>query len=215
MSERKETKSRLKTAFEQAKGEAVQQDQSAIQYSILKHDVDTANSLYTEFLHKTSQAGLELAQQRNNMNIIQPAQIPRSPEGPRAALAILMALMLSLAGGVGLAFVLEKFDTSIKNVGDVNRFAQLPTLGVIPSIASTPARRLASKRGNKSLFQYRRPQQVYCHAANQIPMVIRREPNRLYMLSTLADSRLCQKHTGLSGPRSFYPPRAARQRQYC
>ncbi len=139
----------LNSALEQAKGEAVQQDQAAIQYSILKQDVDTANSLYTEFLHKTSQADLELAQQRNNMNIIQPAQIPRSPEGPKAALSVLLAFVLSLAGGVGLAFVLERFDTSIKNVGDVNRYAQLPTLGVIPSIAFVRARGLASKRRNK------------------------------------------------------------------
>lgn len=139
----------LKTALEQAKGEAVQQDQAAIQYSILKQEVDTANSLYTEFLHKTSQADLELAQQRNNMNIIQPAQVPRSPDGPKAALSILMAFVLSLAGGVGLAFVLERFDTSIKNVADVNRYAQLPTLGVIPSIATVRARGLATKRKNK------------------------------------------------------------------
>ena len=135
----------LATALEQAKGEAVQQDQAAIQYSILKQDVDTANSLYTEFLHKTSQADLERAQQQNNISIIQPAQIPRSPEGPNPALLILLASILSLAGGVGIAFVLERFDTSIKNVGDVNRYAQLPTLGVIPSIATVRARELASE----------------------------------------------------------------------
>ena len=135
----------LKTALEQAKGEAVEQDQAAIQYSIFKQDVDTANSLYTEFLHKTSQANLELAQQRNDMNIIQPAQIPRSPEGPKAALAILLAFGLSVAGGAGVAFVIDRFDTSIKNVADVDRYAQLPTLGVIPSIAPASTRRLASK----------------------------------------------------------------------
>ena len=138
----------LKASLEQAKGEAVQQDQAAIQYSILKQDVDTANSLYTEFLHKTSQADLELAQQRNNMSIIQPAQVPGSPEGPAPALLILLAFVLSLAAGVGVAFVLERFDTSIKNAGDVNRYAQLPTLGVIPSIGSVPIRGLASGRRN-------------------------------------------------------------------
>ena len=142
----------LKAALEQAKGEAVQQDQAAIQYSILKQDVDTANSLYTEFLHKTSQADLELAQQRNNISIIQPAQIPGSPEGPAPALLILLAFVLSLAGGVGVAFVLERFDTSIKNAGDVNRYAQLPTLGVIPSIDSVPFRELASKHRKRRII---------------------------------------------------------------
>jgi succinoglycan biosynthesis transport protein ExoP len=138
----------LKVAFEEAKVEAVRQDQAAIQYNILKGDVVTANSLYTEFLHKTNQANLELAQQRNNINVIQPAQIPKSPDGPTSALAILMAFVLSVAGGVGLAFVLERFDTTIRNVGDVDRYVQLPTLGVIPAIKRTRApSRLEKKNG--------------------------------------------------------------------
>ena len=49
-----------------------------------------------------------------------------------------------------MAFALERFDTSIKNVGDVNRYAQLPTLGVIPSIATVQARELASKSSRRS-----------------------------------------------------------------
>lgn len=138
----------LRTALEQAKAEAVQQDQASIQYSILKQDVETANSLYTEFLHKTNQANLEVAQQRSNINVIQPAQVPKSPQGPAPALAILMALVLSLAGGVGLAFLRERFDTTIKNVGDVGRYTQLPTLGVIPAIRVARARAaLARKNG--------------------------------------------------------------------
>lgn len=141
----------LNAALEVAKGEAVQQDQAAIQHNILKGEVDTANALYTEFLHKTSQADLELAQQRNNMSIIQPAQTPRLPEGPRPILAILMAFLISVAGGAGLAFVAERFDTSIKNVGDVSRYAQLPTLGVIPSIAGALATKRRDKKNRSSI----------------------------------------------------------------
>ena len=138
----------LKTALEQAKADAVQQDQAGIQYSILKQDVDTANSLYTEFLHKTNQANLEVAQQKNNINVIQPAQVPRAPGGPSPALAIMIALALSLAGSVGLAFVLERFDTTINSVRDINRYTQLPTLGVIPAISVTRNRAIPTKNKN-------------------------------------------------------------------
>ena len=138
----------LKTALEQAKADAVQQDQAGIQYSILKQDVDTANSLYTEFLHKTNQANLEVAQQKNNINVIQPAQVPRAPGGPSPALAIIIALALSLAGSVGLSFVLERFDTTIKSVRDVNRYTQLPTLGVIPAINVIRNRAIRTKNKN-------------------------------------------------------------------
>src|SRR6185436_8401572 len=42
----------LKAALEVAKSEAVNQDQAAVQYNLLKQDADTARSLYDEFLHK-------------------------------------------------------------------------------------------------------------------------------------------------------------------
>jgi len=123
----------LKRALEQAKADAVKQDQAGIQYSILKQDVDTANALYTEFLHKTNQANLEVAQQRNNITVIQPAQ-PGSPDTPSPLLPISASFLLSLGLGVGIAYISERFDKTIKNVGDINRYAQLPTLGVIPAV---------------------------------------------------------------------------------
>ena len=138
----------LKMALDQAKAEAVEQDQAAIQYHILKQNVDTSKSLYTEFLQKTNQANLEVAQQRNNVNIIQPAKLPKSPDGPTRGLTVLLASLLSLTGSAGLAFLLENFDRTIKNVGDVNRFTQLPTLGVIPSVIGRKQRRLV-KAGDK------------------------------------------------------------------
>src|SRR5262249_15459796 len=53
----------LNAALEQAKNEAGQENQKTIQYSLLKQDVDTTKALYTDFLQKTSQAYLEVAQQ--------------------------------------------------------------------------------------------------------------------------------------------------------
>src|SRR5262249_41147346 len=51
----------LKTALAQSKGEAVQQNQDVIQYNILKTEVDTAKSMYQDFLQKNNQAQLEVA----------------------------------------------------------------------------------------------------------------------------------------------------------
>jgi capsular exopolysaccharide synthesis family protein len=125
----------LKLALSQAKGEAVQQNQAAIQYNILKKEVDTANSLYTEFLQKTSQARVEQAQQTNNIRLIEPAGVPLDPVGPRRLMTVALGLMLSLMAGIGLAFFLEYLDNTIKSVDDIHRYTQLPTLAVIPSIS--------------------------------------------------------------------------------
>ncbi|HKY03663.1 MAG TPA: polysaccharide biosynthesis tyrosine autokinase [Blastocatellia bacterium] len=143
----------LKTALAQAKQEAVRQNQDAIQYNILKQEVDTAKSLYTDFLHKMSQARAEVAQQHNNLHMIQPAKVPRGPIGPGRFRIILFGFLVSLAGGVGLAFFLEYLDSTIKTVEDVGRFIRLPALGVIPAISTRGPRQVSPKKRHAELVQ--------------------------------------------------------------
>ena len=59
---------------------------------------------------------------------------------------ILIGLLVSLIGGVGLAFFLEYLDNTVKSVDDVVRIAQLPTLAVIPSINTETTRALSSRK---------------------------------------------------------------------
>ena len=129
----------FKAALAVTKGEAVRENQTFIQYNILKQDVDTARSLYTDFLQKTNQAKAQVAEQHNNLRIIDRASIPKKPVGPKRALMITLALAVSLMGSVGLVFLLESLDNTIKNTEDVSRYVQLPALGVIP-VFGTSAR---------------------------------------------------------------------------
>lgn len=135
----------LRTALGQAKGEAIQQNQDAIQYNILKQDVDTNKALYQDFLGKASQANAQRAEQQNNLRVIEPAQVPNWPVGPRRMFTIVLGLLLSTAAGVGLAFFLDYLDNTIKTVADVGRYAQLPALSVIPAVATSAPRRLSAK----------------------------------------------------------------------
>ena len=133
----------LKAALERSKNEAVQQNQAAIQHNIYKQKVDTAKSLYTDFLHKTNQAKIQAADQHNNNKLIDPARVPASPIGPQRMRSIMIWLFLSLAVGAGLALGLDYLDNTIKTVEDVGRYAQLPALSVIPAISK---RRMGKRR---------------------------------------------------------------------
>ena len=126
----------LNAALDRAKGEATQQNQLAIQLTVLKQNLDTTKSLYTEFLQRSSQAKIQVVEQNNNVRIIQPAKLPRSPIGPNRWATILASLGLSLMLGVGVALLIEYLDKSIKTVDDVVRYTQLPTLAVIPTVPS-------------------------------------------------------------------------------
>ena len=139
----------LKAALAEAKAGAAEENQRAIQYSLLKQDVDTAKALYTEFLQKTNQAYLEVAQQHSNIRIIAPARVPKIPVSPSRLRTVLLGLVLGLAGGFAMAWILERFDDSIRNADDVNRLTHLPALAVIPAIGSN--RSLLKGRNRKGI----------------------------------------------------------------
>jgi capsular exopolysaccharide synthesis family protein len=124
----------LKAALARSKSDAVQENQAAIQYSILQQDLETAKALYTEFLNKTSQARMQLAEQYNNVRLIEAAEVPDGPIGPNRRNTILMWLVLSLALGIGLAWLLENLNTTVRSVDDVNAAVQLPVLAAIPAL---------------------------------------------------------------------------------
>ena len=135
----------LKAALAEAKQEANAQNQANIQYNILKQDVETNKALYQDFLQKTNQANAQLAEQQNNFRIIEPAQVPGIPVGPRRVLTILIATLLSSGLGLGLAFFLDYLDNTIKTVEDVSRYTQLPALSVIPAAGTAAARRMSGR----------------------------------------------------------------------
>jgi len=135
----------LKAALDRAKGEAVQQNEANIQFTLLKQDVDTAKSMYTNFLQKTSQAQIQQAEQHNTMHIIESALPPVSPVGPNRLRTIMIGFFVSLMAGFGLALFLDYLDNTIRSVEDVARYAQLPALGVIPAISSRRAQKLLAK----------------------------------------------------------------------
>lgn len=139
----------LQSALNLAKAEAAQQNQAAIQFNILKQEVETNKSLYTDFLQKTNQARIQEHEQHNNMKMIDPPQVPGAPVGPNRLRTILIGFFVSLVAGVGLVFFLEYLDNTVKTVEDVSRYTQLPALSVIPAISGRKPRLLAGGGNGK------------------------------------------------------------------
>ena len=126
----------LKGLLERAKVETVAQNQTAIQHSILKQQFETAKSLYSDFLQKTNQANLEVSQESKNLRVIQLARVPRETSGPKRWQLMTLGFMLGLGTGVGVAFLSASLDTTIRTPEQVKRYVQLPSLGMIPPMAS-------------------------------------------------------------------------------
>ncbi len=60
---------------------------------------------------------------------------PTVPIKPKKKLDVALALVLGLVISVGLAFILEQMDTTVKTPEDIERLVHLPTLAVIPHVS--------------------------------------------------------------------------------
>jgi polysaccharide biosynthesis transport protein len=135
----------FKRGLEEAKNETAKENVDTFQYGILQQEVDTTKALYNNFLEKGSEAKFELAQQQNNMHVVEPARAPRRPTGPNRTLWTMIGLVFSLTLGVGLALMLELLDRSIKSADGLSHRLQLPALAVIPTFSRKEARLLRGK----------------------------------------------------------------------
>jgi len=123
----------LRDAFESQKQEANQLNESAIQYNLLKRDYESNRQLYDGLLQRLKEAGVTAGLRSSNVQIIDKARVPMGPSQPNIPRNITTGFFLSLAGGIGLAFLLEMLDNSVRSPDQVELVAGLPTLGMIPS----------------------------------------------------------------------------------
>ena len=74
-----------------------------------------------------------LAELRNgNVEIAQAATVPTSPSSPKTSRNTALGLILGLLLGIGIAFLLERFDRRIREPKDLEKVYGLPLLGVVP-----------------------------------------------------------------------------------
>jgi capsular exopolysaccharide synthesis family protein len=68
----------------------------------------------------------------NNIRVVDPAEVPKSPSKPNKRRALLLASLFGLLGGFFLALGVEALDQSIRSQEDVERKLGLPFLGSVP-----------------------------------------------------------------------------------
>jgi len=135
----------LRTALEKQKQEANKLNESAIEYSLLKRDVDTNRTLYEGLLEKLKEAGVTAGLRSNNFRIVDVARIPAAPAEPNLPRNLAFALALGLTTGVGLAFLLEGTDNTVRTPEQAQAISGLPSLGMIP-LGSRTRKELRSPR---------------------------------------------------------------------
>ena len=122
----------MKKRIETLKQDVLDLQKRSIQYNILKREVDTNQSLYNGLLQRYKEVDVAGGVAANNVFIVDKATLPGGPSSPNMSRALMIALVLGLAAGGGLAFLLERLDDTLRSPEDVERALGYATLGIIP-----------------------------------------------------------------------------------
>jgi len=106
-------------------------EEKSVQYNILKRDVDTNKELYQALMTRQKEAMVSAGVQASNVRIVDAAEVPKGAVKPRVLLNLALGFMLGLALGIGLAFLQEYLDNTLKTADEVERLLRLPSLGLL------------------------------------------------------------------------------------
>jgi capsular exopolysaccharide synthesis family protein len=128
----------LEAVFNKQKRDAIELNNNAILYNSLKVEVADKKNLLESIMRRQSETGVsaQLKDVRtSNASIVDRAETPADPSSPKKKLNMVLALMIGLFGGLGLAFLFEHLDSSIKSFEDVEKYVKLPSLGMVPAFS--------------------------------------------------------------------------------
>jgi Mrp family chromosome partitioning ATPase/uncharacterized protein involved in exopolysaccharide biosynthesis len=118
----------------------------------LKRRVDALSAQSDQLRQDYQRARMAEEVEAGDIDVVDMAPVPYSPLWAAATLKLAIGVFLGLILGIGLAFLLEALNTSIRRPEDIEAMLHLPGLAVIPRLTpATPKRRLGGLlKGDKS-----------------------------------------------------------------
>jgi capsular exopolysaccharide synthesis family protein len=123
----------LSAAYDAQAREVTGQSEKAIQYNILKREVESNRTLYDTMLQQTKQASIASAMRASNVRVVDPAGAPQKPVFPNFPLNSVIGLFAGLFMSVAFVTLRERADRTLQQPGDVKLWIDLPELGTIPN----------------------------------------------------------------------------------
>ncbi|MCF6291124.1 MAG: GumC family protein [Desulfobacterales bacterium] len=122
----------LRNNIDELEQEALALSRKEVRYTALQRNVDTSRKLYDTLLDKLSESDVTESLGDETIRVVETAQVAIQPVRPKKRRNILLAVVLGLFGGIGLAFFMEYLDQTLHTEEDVQQYLGLPVLTVVP-----------------------------------------------------------------------------------
>jgi len=123
----------LEKAYSQQHGKTVGQTRNVIELAIKTQELATDQQFLATLMQKRREVTQGGADRGTEVSV---SNYSRTPVlvGPPRLRNIMIAFVLALVAGIGLAFLLDYLDDTVKSLDDIDRYIHLPALALIPSV---------------------------------------------------------------------------------
>jgi capsular exopolysaccharide synthesis family protein len=126
--------------YAKQRGITSQQTRDQIEMASMAQEIETNKQLVATYQQRYQEVTMTSGDIGNEITIENFSRVPKAPIGPPRVRNIMIAFILSLVAGIGLAFLLHFLDDTIKSVDDIDRYIHLPALALIPASKGDRAR---------------------------------------------------------------------------
>jgi capsular exopolysaccharide synthesis family protein len=117
------------------KHEATLLNRKGVEYAALRDEAASNRQLYETLLARTNETGVTGQFRGSNIQIIDPAETPRTPVLPNTKQDLLWAFLTGCAIAAGLAFGFEYLDNRIRTPDEIKTHLGLTFLGLVPAVS--------------------------------------------------------------------------------
>lgn len=143
---------RLNTELDGVEDELLAKQRLQDAYLSLKMEEDRLRKLYGSLSERGAEVELQARTRLNDVRIVDPALAPGRPARPSLPLNMVVALLVGLGGGVGLALLRQRLDNTIRTIETLEAGLDAPLLGALPPLPQS----LTDKE--RALYPHQHPQ---------------------------------------------------------
>lgn len=115
-----------------ARGRTGASSMAEVRLRELERQADAAKTLYENFLNRAKETREQVGIQMPDARIVGQANVPLSASFPKKALTIAAALVLSIVIGIGMAFIVERLENTVRDPERLEKITGSAMLSLIP-----------------------------------------------------------------------------------
>ncbi len=132
----------LTAALEAQKFEALALNRKTIDYAALERDVTSNRQMFEGLLQRAKETGVVEGLTISNLQIVDLAEVPRTPIRPRVGYNLLGTVLAGFALAIVFAFGMERLDDCITSSEEIKHTLGLPFLGSVPVVVGGATARM-------------------------------------------------------------------------